>query len=344
MTLRPFIVPVFIPHQGCPHRCVFCNQHVVTSAAKGLPHEREIREAVRWFFSAADNSRRDTNGAQVAFYGGNFTALPQDQQSRLLTAVGPLIATGKIHSVRISTRPDAISPKGTETLKNGGVATVELGVQSMNDDVLRLSARGHTSEDTERALHILREAGFAIGVQLMLGLPGDTSESFRHTIDRVIELAPDFIRLYPTLVIKDTALERWFYEGRYHPLTLQEAVTLAKEALRRFRACEIPVIRIGLQPTPSLDAGGTIVTGPYHPAFRQLVESEIMFDHAAALLTTKGIVRDSSPLFLVAPSDTSTFIGQNRGTIRRLCADFGLSNITVKATPGIPRGTIELVC
>jgi len=148
MTLRPLIVPVFIPHQGCPHRCVYCNQHLVAEPAEGLPQKKEIRERIQWFLSAADRTRRDMEGAQVAFYGGNFTGLPHDDQLRLLGTVAPLISTGKIQSIRVSTRPDAISSKGMAALRDGGVTTVELGAQSMSNRVLHLSARGHTSEDT----------------------------------------------------------------------------------------------------------------------------------------------------------------------------------------------------
>jgi histone acetyltransferase (RNA polymerase elongator complex component) len=176
----------------------------------------------------------------------------------------------------------------------------------------------------------------------MIGLPGDCAQTFAATVEEVIELRPHFIRLYPTVVIKGTRLEQWFLQGRYRPLALAEAITLAKGALQRFRQARIPVIRMGLQPTPSLEAPGAIVAGPFHPAFRQLVESSLLFEQAVSLLEASKIEGWSSPTFLIAPKDISTFYGQGGQNIRRLRETFGLREIIVKPDPQQRRGTVSL--
>jgi histone acetyltransferase (RNA polymerase elongator complex component) len=277
---------------------------------------------------------------QVAFYGGSFTALPLATQEGLLRTCEPFLKEGLVHSLRLSTRPDYCSPECLEILTAHGVATVELGVQSMADDVLRISLRGYDKEKVKDAVRDLHEKGFEAGVQLMVGLPGDSPEKFVATVEEVILLRPDFVRLYPTVVIKGTQLEQWFRKGRYSPLPLEQAIDLAKEALKRLRQAHIPVIRIGLQPTPSLP--GNIVAGPYHPAFRQLVESVLLYEQAADLLAEFPHEGGISPTFLVSPQDISTFYGQRRHNIRRLQEAFGLQEIRVRPDPHQERGRVSL--
>jgi histone acetyltransferase (RNA polymerase elongator complex component) len=279
---------------------------------------------------------------QVAFYGGSFTALPFETQEELLRACEPFLKDGIIHSLRVSTRPDYCSPACLDILAAHRVATVELGVQSMANEVLTISRRGYNKERVKEAVRDLHQQGFEVGVQLMIGLPGDNARHFAATIEEVIRLRPDFVRLYPTLVIKGTLLEQWFRQGRYSPLSLEQAITLAKEALTRFQQAHIPVIRIGLQPTPSLEAPGTIVAGPYHPAFRQLVEGMLLYEQAADLLAESPVKDGMSPTFLISPQDISTFYGQGRHHIRRLQARFDVREIRVRSDPHQKRGTIAL--
>jgi histone acetyltransferase (RNA polymerase elongator complex component) len=279
---------------------------------------------------------------QVAFYGGNFTALPLETQKRLLQSVAPFLKEGKVDSLRLSTRPDFISPEVLEILKAHKVATVELGVQSMDAEVLRISHRGYGSQVVIKAVEDLLQENLEVGIQLMVGLPGDSAQKFASTIEEVIKLKPHFVRLYPTLVIKGTVLERWFRLGHYHPLALEEAITLTKVALKRFRQARIPVIRIGLQPTPSLEEPGTIVAGPYHPAFRQLVESSLLYEQVASLLTGSEIEWDSPPTFLISPQDISTFYGQGGHNIKRLREAFGLYEIRVKPHAQQERGKVSV--
>lgn len=207
---------------------------------------------------------------EVAFYGGSFTALGRDTQVKYLRAAYRYVKAGLIEGVRISTRPDAISEDTLSALKAYKVDTVELGAQSMSDEILRLCARGHTSLDTIRAVSLLKKNGFKVGLQFMPGLPGDTAASAVETAERIIGLKPDFARVYPTVVLKGTPLHKMYLEGKYLPWSLEEMVRVCRIISRLFKESGIPIIRMGLQDTPEL--AGSIISGPYHPSFRSLVE------------------------------------------------------------------------
>ncbi len=342
MKDKRFIIPIFISHFGCPYRCVYCDQNRIARPASNLPSPEEVHREIEWYLRVGVRKRSGVRMVQVAFYGGSFTALPAETQEGLLRSVAPFVGDGKVHSLRVSTRPDYISSEIMETLKAGKVTTVELGVQSMDDEVLRATRRGHGGKEVKRAVKELHQRGFEVGVQLMIGLPRDTPERFASTVEEVIRMRPHFVRIYPTLVIKGTVLERWFQEGRYRPITLEEAITLTKGALQRFCQAKIPVIRVGLQPTPSLEAKGTIVAGPYHPAFRQLVEGSILYEQAASLLAISHVEKGSPLIFLISPQDISNFYGQGGQNIKRLKEVFGLEEIRVEADPHKERGTVSL--
>jgi histone acetyltransferase (RNA polymerase elongator complex component) len=319
------IIPFFIPHSGCPHQCVFCNQKNITGQTTPVTPPEIPRKITEYL----DISSTD-KPAHVAFYGGSFTALPFETQRAYLNAVQPFIQTGQIAGIRLSTRPDCITNEVLALLKEYRVATIELGVQSMDDAVLMRSGRGHTATDTMNAVRLIRSSGFLIGLQLMPGLPGDSAESFRKTIDTVVELKPDFVRIYPALVIKDTPLEDLYASARYVPLSLDDAVSWCREALERFELAGVDVIRIGLQPTEELDKKGTIVAGPYHPAFRQLVESSILLDKMRrALRSYMG--KTGRVIFQVNSKDLSAAIGQKRSNIKKLEKEFGVRNIDIVA-------------
>lgn len=284
--MRPLIIPIFIPHEGCPHRCVFCEQHKITDRQiqpMGPAHvEAILRRAVA---SPRFDIRRNP---EVAFYGGTFTGLPIEKMQRLIGAVSPFVKEGLIRSMRISTRPDALDEERLGLLKTHGVHTVELGVQSMNDDVLSRSRRGHTAQDSIRAVEILKEEGFRVGIQLMPGLPGDSPANFMKTVETVLSLKPDMVRLYPTVVIQGTELARQYLKGTYQPLTLEDAVAVCRDAAIRFEAKDIPVIRLGLQASPSLTEKNEILAGPWHPAFGFLVRSAMYHSRIAPLLPHYG--------------------------------------------------------
>jgi len=331
------IIPFFIPHLGCPHQCVFCNQKKITG-------QEEPLDASRLPETISEYLKNDTsnNPAQIAFYGGSFTALPQDTQKSFLEAVRPFIQSGQIKSIRLSTRPDCISREVLDLLSEYHVETIELGAQSMDDRVLTLSGRGHTEADTVNAVTLLGEYSFTVGMQLMPGLPGDSACGFLNTVNKTIALKPDFVRLYPALVIKDTPLEDLYHTGRYAPLSFDKAVSLCRDALTRFEQKGIEVVRIGLQSTEELRKPGTIVAGPYHPSFRQHVESSIFLDKMRAVLAGKTFLEDKA-VILVNPSDISASIGQKRSNIEILKKEFSIRDIIILSDHNIPKKTLKLM-
>ena len=270
---KPLIVPIFIPNQGCPHRCIFCQQEKITAQSTlpvdGLTVKETLDKAIK-------SVRFDTGREpEVAFYGGTFTGLSYEKILELLKTVNPYLEQGFFRSIRVSTRPDALDKKRLDLMHGLGVSTVELGAQSMDDEVLELIKRGHTAHDTVKSVHLLRQHGFKVGIQLMPGLPGDSEEKFMKTVQKVIKLHPDMVRLYPAVVIKGTELARWYKQERYSPLTLDEAVKICQESCIRLEGNGIPVIRIGLMSSPSLLQEGQILAGPWHRAFGFLVRSGI---------------------------------------------------------------------
>lgn len=323
------IIPFFIPHSGCPHQCVFCDQRRITGATE-RPDPASVPDTIRRYLAASDG----TGPAEVAFFGGTFTALPPAVQREYLSAVRAFIASGAVCGIRISTRPDALGPDVVPLLREAHVTTVELGVQSFNDEVLRRSGRGHTAQDALRATALLKEEGFSVGLQLMAGLPGDSEQVFRATIAQAVSLRPDFVRIYPVIVIRDTPLERLYRSGQYHPLPLETAVSLCVHAVRSFSDAGIPVIRAGLQQTADLEQAGTVVAGPWHPSFRQLVDSAILLEAMRSALRT---VRE--PVLYVHPSDLSSAIGQHRGNIRALGEEFQI-DLTVMPDANVRKGTV----
>lgn len=283
---RPLIVPIFIPFQGCPHRCIYCQQETITDQVARRLDPSSIKETLeRALQSPKFEKARDP---EVAFYGGTFTSLPHARMVQLLGAVSPYIKEGLFSSIRVSTRPDALDRKKLELIREFHVTTVELGTQSMDDGVLDLARRGHRAVDTTHSVHLLKENGFKVGIQLMPGLPGDTEKKFMQTVDAVIGLAPDMVRIYPAVVIKGTELATLYREKRYRPLFLEEAVRVCKEACLQLEESGIPVIRMGLMSSPSLLEKGRIIAGPWHEAFGFLVRSAIHHEKIGPYLPEKG--------------------------------------------------------
>ncbi len=266
---RTLIVPIFIPHQGCPHKCIYCQQEKITGQSKAPISTRHITDILDM---AIKSPRFSSNGErEVAFFGGSFTSLGIERMTELLKAVKPYLTEGFFRSIRVSTRPDAIDVERLELMKSYGVATVELGVQSLNNEVLMLSKRGHTVAHTEEAAELLKRFGFRMGVQLMPGLPGDSEEIFLQTVRKVVELRPAMARLYPAVVIAGTELADWYNHKRYRPLALEDAIKICGESCILLEERGIRVIRIGLMSSPSLLEQGTILAGPWHCAFGFLV-------------------------------------------------------------------------
>ncbi len=332
--MPPLIIPIFLSAIGCRERCLFCNQR---ASSGGLPTPSSVRHFIETsLIQIPDNKKHRKK--QVAFYGGSFTAILQDDQIRYLTEVQPFIASGLIDSIRVSTRPDALDEKTLSLLKEYGVRTIELGVQSMIDEVLSLALRGHRAEDTASGTLRLRQWGFEVGHQLMIGLPGDTCDRFLETLDRVIGLKPDFLRIHPTLVLRGAPLESHWREGRYTPLSIEETIDWLKRGLARLENSSILVARMGLQPTDELER--SFLAGPYHPALRQLVDGAIFFDMAASLLRTSQ-KRDQA-LFFCNPKEISNLRGQKNENILKLKKLFNLSDILIDGKQELPRGYLGL--
>jgi histone acetyltransferase (RNA polymerase elongator complex component) len=326
--MKPLIVPFFISHRGCPHQCVFCNQTKIAGSGGAFPAAGELLDRIAAY--RASGSRKSV---EVAFYGGTFTSLPKPVLEQLLMPLQPLVARGEIDSIRVSTRPDAVDAGIAEFLVRMGIRTVELGVQSMDDDVLVLSGRGHNAAHTAEACRTLQAAGMAVGMQLMPGLPGDTEEKALASLNSCLSLRPDFLRIYPTLVIVGTKLAILYETGQYAPLSLDKAVRLCKIMLHAAFAAEVKVIRIGLQSTGELEAKGTILAGPYHPAFRQLVESALCYDLLCRLIC--DIPAKEAVTIACAPSRVSDITGQRQSNIKRLLAERGVKVASVIADPNL---------
>jgi histone acetyltransferase (RNA polymerase elongator complex component) len=331
---NPLIIPIFLPNLGCHERCLFCNQK---ASAEGLPSPSSVRNFIEASLAGIPYEKKNRE-KQVAFYGGSFTAINRDDQVRYLKEVESFLASGLIDSIRISTRPDALDEETLSLLKEYGVKTVEVGVQSMIDEVLLLAHRGHCEKDAVDAVHRLKNRNLEVGLQLMIGLPGDTCDRFLQTLDRVIELKPDFVRIHPTLVLKGAPLEILWREGRYSPLQLDEAVQWLKKGILRLENSSLSVARIGLQPTKELE--GHFLAGPYHPAFRQLVDSAIFFDMATSLLQVSQ--KNGQALFLCHPKEISNLRGQKNENILKLKDRFNLKEIFVQQREDVPRGSLLL--
>lgn len=266
MGHRRLIIPIFIPFGGCPHQCVFCDQKGITGSS-ALPGLDDVKATIETYLS----TWKGKGEKEAAFYGGSFTGLPVDVQKGYLEAAGAFVTSGRLDSLRLSTRPDYIDEKIIALVKEYFVATIELGVQSMVDEVLKASGRGHTARQTSEAVCLLKASGIKIGLQFMPGLPGDTRDTVIRTVNEIIKLAPDFVRVYPSIVLKDTPLHKMYLAGEYRPWELEEMVEVCFEAKRLLDNAGIPIIRMGLQTTDELME--SIVAGPFHPSFRQLVEA-----------------------------------------------------------------------
>ncbi len=336
--LGPLIVPIFIPNQGCPHRCIFCEQEKITSQSSKSVNGKYVEKILKNAIHSKNFDLR--RNPEVAFYGGTFTRLPIGRMRELLEAVAPYIRQGFFRSIRISTRPDALDEKRLKMMKGYGVSTVEIGVQSMDDAVLRLSQRGHTSEDTVKAVHALRRNRFRIGIQLMPGLPGDSKEKFRSTITEVITLHPDMVRLYPALVIRGTELSTWYRERRYQPLGLEEAIEVCAESCILFEAKKIPVIRIGLMSSPSLLREGQIVAGPWHPAFGLLVRSRLLQTNIEKQLPKAG--ETSQIKILVPTKDIPMVRGYKNQGLKWIEDRTGAEVIKIEADDSISPGEVRI--
>ena len=266
-AIKHYNIPIFIPEMACPFRCIYCDQQKITGI-NALPDENEIRNIVETHLKTIDYNNA---WVEIAFFGGNFTGIALAEQESFLSAVQEYILKGQVKSIRISTRPDYINKEILENLKKYHVKTIELGIQSMDDDVLKASGRGYTVKDVVETAALIKSYGFDLCMQMMIGLPGDTLEKSMQTAHAIIASGAAMTRIYPLLVIKDTPLVNSYNIGQYVPLSLAEAVLWTKEIFKVFLASKVTVLKMGLHPSQDLMYGGGVVAGPFHHSFAELV-------------------------------------------------------------------------
>ncbi len=314
---KQYIIPIFVPHLGCPNDCIFCNQKSISGQKNSMTKE----EAKKIIDTHLESIKEKEAEIEIAFFGGSFTAIEADKQEELLQVAYEYIKKGKVSSIRISTRPDCINKEILKRLKKYKVKTIELGVQSANNYILKRTNRGHTFEDVKKASKMIRWHGFTLGHQMMVGLPESTRIDEINTAKALIKLKPKMIRIYPVLVVKNTKLEQEFKEGKYEPLSLVQAVEICKELVNMFTKKKIDVIRIGLQNTEEISSpeseNSEVVAGPYHPAFRQLVESGLWYDAIVGKIK-KLNVKVKEVEVTVNPIDINNVIGHKKENIIKL--------------------------
>lgn len=300
--MRKYNLPIFIPHRGCPHDCVFCSQRKITGIDTEVT-SAQVREMIEAFLKTV---KKEGFTAEVAFFGGSFTGLEYATQEEFLKTAAEFFP--QIDGIRLSTRPDYIDEDIIDLLKKYGVTTVELGVQSSDEQVLRLNSRGHSFDAVKTASKLIKDAGITLGHQMMLGMYGSTPQKDMQTVKDIISLKPACVRIYPVVTIKGTALEDLYNSGKYQPYTVEQAAELAKQAVLEFRNADIEVIRIGLHSSDELESDGNIVAGPYHPAFGELVDSLIYRDLIEEEIK-KSLLYSKEFEYNCAPSEVSKAVG-----------------------------------
>ena len=336
---KEYIIPIFVPHLGCPNACVFCNQTKITGKQKQVI-AKDVEKTIEEYLESFKDKE---NKVEVAFFGGSFTAIEEEKQNELLEAAYKYVKNGQVDSIRISTRPDAIDKKILKRLKKYKVKTIELGVQSSNNYVLAKSKRGHTFEDVKKASKLIRRYGFTLGHQMMVGLPESTALDEINTAKDLIKLKPKIVRIYPVLVIKKTELEEQYKNGEYEPLAITQAVERCKEIADLFNKNKVTIIRIGLQNTEEItdpsNENSEVVAGPYHPAFRQLVEGNMWYDAIVSKIkkcNTKVKVVE----IRANPEDINNIIGHKKENINKL-KDMYDVDVIIKSDETIKNGKFE---
>lgn len=330
------IIPIFLMNSGCPHRCVFCNQKISAGHYPETITKDYFDAQVESYLAWNKDKSRD---ADIAFYGGSFTAMNSAYREELLCWANRFIGKGLVRSIRISTRPDCIVDDDMTVLKKHNVSTIEIGAESFVDDVLLAARRGHAAADIDAAAATVKKYGFACGLHLMAGLPGDTAEGFDYSLHKTIELRPDTVRIHPVLVFNETLLAEEFRGGRYKPLSLTEAVALCRRAWEKLSVAGIRVVRMGVQATPEMRQSGSIVAGPFHPAFGSLVLSSVFYHHTLDLL--KSVSTGAKTIhFALSKQDESDFRGLNNQNIREIKSLYPDVNLIIESAPDRARGKI----
>ena len=340
MSNLHYIIPIFVPHEGCPHECVFCNQDSITGT-KSKVDASFVEKTINEYLETIKN---DEAIIEVSFFGGTFTAIKIEKQIELLTVAKKFKDNNKIKFIRLSTRPDYIDDNILKNLKKYSVDIIELGVQSMDEEVLQKSGRGHSALDVEYASRLIKQYGFILGHQIMIGLPGDNITKDIETTKRVIALKPDICRIYPALVIKNTQMEKMYIEHKFKPYLLSEAVNISKIIFIMLTQNQINVIRIGLQPTNEISEGHDLVAGPFHPAFRELVEGSIYSDLIYDVIMNifnKKIIHDRV-IVKINPKDISKLYANGKIYFNELKNRLNINVIDVSQDIAVKRGNISI--
>ena len=330
MIKSHYIIPIFVPHEGCPHSCVFCNQSSITGSNSRVDGSF-VRDTVETYLKTIT---KENSIIEISFFGGTFTAINIEKQKELLEIAKYYKSNGLVDYIRLSTRPDYINDEILQNLKNYEVDIIELGIQSLDEGVLVASGRGHSAEDVIAASQLIKEYNFILGHQIMVGLPGDDFEKDIETAKMVINLSPSICRIYPSLVIKNTAMEKMYYNGDYTPYTINEAISICKIIYGMFRANGINVIRIGLQPTDEISEGGDLIAGPFHPAFRELVEGSLYND---MILSIVDLNYEGKLDIYVNGKDISKLYSNKKQFFNDMKKQLTTKNINVKQDSSVER-------
>ncbi|MFO7896990.1 MAG: radical SAM protein [Candidatus Cloacimonadales bacterium] len=317
------ILPIFIPHLGCPFACVYCNQHQITKTQK--PDLDNI------FQEAQNFCRKNKNLVkEIAFFGGTFTGLPALEQKKILDRIAPLLDDKT--AIRISTRPDKITPEILEFLSAQGVKTIELGIQSFSDQVLAASKRGYSSHTARLSCQLIQQHGFDLGIQIMPGLPGFSTETLRYTLDTIIQLKPKFVRIYPTIVLADTELGQLYQAGLYKPLSLEKAIELAAQIFWELSENQIPVSKLGLH--SDLDPAA-VWAGPYHQSFGELVRAKILSQQITSQYLAGHTIH-------ISQRDISLFRGFGQTMLSNLKSELNISQLPIIIDPTLAQSQFKL--
>lgn len=331
MSKNYYIIPIFVPHEGCPHNCVFCNQDRITGVDEEVTAQT-VRNTINDYLKTIENKSATI---EVSFFGGTFTGVKEEKQKELLNVAKEFKDNKLISKIRLSTRPDYIDEYILAYLKEYGVDIIELGVQSLDEEVLRKAGRGHSVNDVLNASRLIKEYKFVLGHQIMPGLPGDTFEKDIHTTRESIRMKPDICRIYPSLVIKDTPMEHMYLRKEYVPYSLEEAVHISKIMYDIYRKSNVNVIRIGLQPTESINEGKDIIAGPFHPAFRELVEGSLISD-----MILENMRDEENAVAYINPKDISKLYANKKIYFDGLKKNH--KSLVVKQSNDVKRGCIKL--
>jgi histone acetyltransferase (RNA polymerase elongator complex component) len=333
MSKNHYIIPIFVPHEGCPHNCVFCNQDRITGAqVQDYVTAQTARNTINDYLETIQSKSATI---EVSFFGGTFTGIREEKQRELLEVAKEFKDKKLINKIRLSTRPDYINDYILTYLKEYGVNIIELGVQSLDEEVLKKAGRGHSVEAVIKASKLIREYEFVLGHQIMPGLPGDTFEKDIYTTKASLKMKPDICRIYPALVIKDTPMEKMYKCKEYVPYSLEEAVNISKVMYGMYKKNNVNVIRIGLQPTESINEGRDIIAGPFHPSFRELVEGSLLVD-----IILENMKQEKNALIHINSKDLSKLYANKKLYFNKLKENNKL--IIVEQDDKIERGHIKL--